>query len=272
MRTISDDLDIKKAKIEIFGSKKRADAYHKDATRGNNSTKLTYLIEKTIVQRYVVGKVLDGGTGSGRFAIPIAEKGKLVTGVDTSKNMINVSQSLSNTENLEYVLADLQFLPFKDCSFDSVVSIWVLVHIPQYEEVLKEYIRVVKKGGMMIFDIRSGDHFNFVNRLRPKFGGKNKRDPNEFGNEVAFKEMDLLMESIGAPIKERYTYGLLNNNHFVKVLNYRFLKVEGAFNIIMNFILSAEITRKAFLFFEMNFIRYLPPVLTYKYMIIAKKV
>ena len=45
---------------------------------------------------------------------------------------------------------DIENIPFKDGSFDVVISIGVLQFLPDYEKCIKEYSRVVKNGGNII--------------------------------------------------------------------------------------------------------------------------
>ncbi len=97
----------------------------------------------------VEGSVLDVGCGNARNLIPIAKKGLKCVGIDFSKNMIKNAMAMSKKSDVEidFVVADALYLPFKDKSFDSVISTAVLHHIsPRKKRIkaLKEMKRVCK--------------------------------------------------------------------------------------------------------------------------------
>ena len=53
--------------------------------------------------------------------------------------------------NVDYVADATKRLPFRDCTFDLIYASHVLEHIPWYktEEVLREWVRVLKSGGVL---------------------------------------------------------------------------------------------------------------------------
>ena len=60
------------------------------------------------------------------------------------------------------LVGDIERLPFKNGTFDTVVSITVLRHFPLWETILDEYLRVIRPGGRLIFDMGSGDQRAFL--------------------------------------------------------------------------------------------------------------
>jgi tRNA (uracil-5-)-methyltransferase TRM9 len=97
----------------------------------------------------VEGKVLDVGCGNGRNLIPLAKSGLKCIGIDFSKNMIKNAIALSERNNAEvdFVVADALYLPFKDKSFDNLISTATLHHIyPRINRIkaLREMRRVCK--------------------------------------------------------------------------------------------------------------------------------
>lgn len=87
------------------------------------------------------GKILDVGCGNGKITNEIAEKGEFVVGMDISKGMI----SKAKKEKAFFIIADACSLPFKDDSFDIVISITVLQDIKEPLKALKEMKRVCKE-------------------------------------------------------------------------------------------------------------------------------
>ncbi|MBN2121571.1 methyltransferase domain-containing protein [Candidatus Micrarchaeota archaeon] len=96
--------------------------------------------------------VLDVGCGIGLGPSQIAKKyGCRVVGVDISPRMIEWAKKNAEMEGasslVEFRVADAQKLPFEDGTFDAVVCESVLSFIPDKEAALREFMRVVKKGG-----------------------------------------------------------------------------------------------------------------------------
>ncbi len=95
------------------------------------------------------GKVLDVCCGTGDISISLAEKrGDLsITGVDFSSAMLNEAVKKSENLNIVWQKADALSLPFEDSSFSVATISFGLRNTVDYEKVLKEMIRVVKKDG-----------------------------------------------------------------------------------------------------------------------------
>lgn len=106
-------------------------------------------------------KILDVGTGPGIIAIQLAELGHDVTGVDLSEEMLKNAEKNSRNAGLkiEFKKGDAEELPFEDNTFDIVVSRFVLWNLPNPEKALREWSRVLKKGGKIIYvDIDDNEH------------------------------------------------------------------------------------------------------------------
>lgn len=101
--------------------------------------------------------VLEVGSGSGGPALFVAATvGCRITGIDVNESGIKNSNELAQQQNLEslasFHLADAsQPLPFSEDSFDSIISNDAMCHVPRRLEVLREWYRVLKPGGQMLF-------------------------------------------------------------------------------------------------------------------------
>ena len=124
-----------------------------------HTNRLKNEIEVGLCQRHAVGpEVLDVGIGTGRASLPLARAGLRVTGIDSSQAMLEECARQAGDLPITLQLGDVAHLEFPDGCFDSLVSLNVLVHFPHWREVLREWARVVRKGGRIIFDIHSLDH------------------------------------------------------------------------------------------------------------------
>ncbi|EGE08787.1 Crg1p [Trichophyton equinum CBS 127.97] len=101
---------------------------------------------------------LDLGCGHGLVARFLAPKFKKVYGVDPSAGMIEQAKNLTKEQNVEFVQAAAESLPFiEDGSVDMVVA-GVAAHWFSYPPLFAELQRVMKPGGTLAFWGYS-DHF-----------------------------------------------------------------------------------------------------------------
>jgi 2-polyprenyl-3-methyl-5-hydroxy-6-metoxy-1,4-benzoquinol methylase len=99
--------------------------------------------------------VLDVGTGTGRAAIALARRGARVTGVDASREMLDVARARAAEAGaaVRFEPGDAHALPFTDRSFDAAVSLRVLMHTPGWAQALAELCRVSRSR--VVFDYPS---------------------------------------------------------------------------------------------------------------------
>ncbi len=99
-------------------------------------------------------EVLDLGCGDGTTAVPAAQRGANVLGVDIASNLVAAGNAraqglgLSNLRFQEGNAPDLNELA--DDSFDLVVSIFGAMFAPSPFDVAKEVVRVTRPGGRIV--------------------------------------------------------------------------------------------------------------------------
>jgi SAM-dependent methyltransferase len=98
--------------------------------------------------------VMDLGCGDGTTALPEAQTGATVLGVDIARNLVEAGNrraqeaGLSNLRFQEGDASNLQGI--EDASFDLVVSIFGAMFAPRPFDVAKEMVRVTKPGGRIV--------------------------------------------------------------------------------------------------------------------------
>ncbi|HKO42739.1 MAG TPA: methyltransferase domain-containing protein [Pyrinomonadaceae bacterium] len=94
-------------------------------------------------------RVLDVACGSGNLAVPAAQKGADVTGVDIATNLVAQARERAKSEGLsiQFDEGDAEQLPYEDKSFDAVVTMFGAMFAPRPELVASELIRVCKPSG-----------------------------------------------------------------------------------------------------------------------------
>lgn len=102
-----------------------------------------------------VGRVLDAGCGTGWTGVALAKAGfGDVVGIDVSaESIIHAAQTNSYTQNTVHDLT--QPLPFPDKSFDATICIGVLSYLHPADPVLREFARVTRPGGIVLFTSRT---------------------------------------------------------------------------------------------------------------------
>lgn len=90
---------------------------------------------------------MDMGCGTGRWTKMIAGKVKFVEVIDPSNAIFVADRLLKDVTNVRLTQASADTLPFPDETFDFVMSIGVLHHIPDTEKAMKDCVRKIKRGG-----------------------------------------------------------------------------------------------------------------------------
>lgn len=123
------------------------------------------LNEVPVVQRIlpcsrVPARVLDIGTGTGRYARIFAERGNEVAAMDISREML--TQAASHVpRNVRLLQGVAQDIPQSRAAVDVVVCARVLSHVPQPAAVLAEIRRVLRPDGLAVLtDIDSGHDYD----------------------------------------------------------------------------------------------------------------
>ncbi|HEY6503977.1 MAG TPA: class I SAM-dependent methyltransferase [Chitinophagaceae bacterium] len=99
-------------------------------------------------------RVLDLGCGDGTTAIPEAELGAKVLGVDIATNLVeagNIRAKAAGLTNLIFQEGDAtNLVDLEDQSFDLVVTIFGAMFAPKPFDVAREMVRVTRKGGRIV--------------------------------------------------------------------------------------------------------------------------
>lgn len=102
-------------------------------------------------------KVLDLGCGSGVHSKHLLAEGLKVYGLDLSPKMI--SESKKRVPQGEFLVGDMEKMPFSNMAFDGVYARASLLHIPKNHipKVLNDINRVLKKGGIFYLAVKKGE-------------------------------------------------------------------------------------------------------------------
>src|SRR6056297_1597051 len=98
--------------------------------------------------------VLDLGCAGGFMAEALDDRGAHVTGIDPAQEAIAAARAHADAAGraIRYDVGVGEALPYCDTSFDAVVCVDVLEHVQSLPGVIAEVSRVLRPGGLFLFD------------------------------------------------------------------------------------------------------------------------
>ena len=110
--------------------------------------------------------VLDAGCGEGYLCRQLAKSGHKTQGIDFNPKLIEAALREENKKPLgvKYTVGDIKKLPYKNSSFDAILSNHSINELDNPKKALFEFSRVLKRGGRLImfflhpcFDLNPND-------------------------------------------------------------------------------------------------------------------
>ena len=146
--------------------------------------------------------VLDLGCGDGTTAVPEAQLGANVLGVDIAENLV----AAGNARAEQFGLANLRFQwgdatdlkDLADDSFDLVVSIFGAMFAPRPFDVAKEVVRVTRPGGRIVIGNWIPNDPTFVAQLLRVSMAYSPPPPEGFVSPMTWGIEENVLERFGA--------------------------------------------------------------------------
>jgi SAM-dependent methyltransferase len=121
-------------------------------------------------------QVLDAACGEGYGSAFLAQSAKSVIGVDLSQEAIGHARSrYGDQKNLSFQACSVAAIPVESQSVDLIVSFETIEHLAQQDEMLREFRRILRPGGLLVLSSPN----------RPVYS-----DENNYRNEYHVREMD----------------------------------------------------------------------------------
>ena len=159
------DMDAEIVCSEIRNEYDKADFHFIGPVKGNPQN-YDASVEKDFFQKVVVDyflkyihkgmKVLDIGAGTGRLSIALSQAGADVTAVDISENMLTFLGGID--PKIKIMVSSGDCLPVSDNTIDAITSVDAIVHFKRWKDFLAEHARVLKVGGICIYNMYNDDH------------------------------------------------------------------------------------------------------------------
>ncbi|MDZ7644912.1 MAG: class I SAM-dependent methyltransferase [Woeseiaceae bacterium] len=100
--------------------------------------------------------MLDAGCGTGLSGRALSTAGfRTIDGMDVSQRSLEIAARLGVYRSLVRVDMQKLPLPYEDNAFDGLACVGVLTYVPDSAGILREFCRIVRAGGVMIFTQRS---------------------------------------------------------------------------------------------------------------------
>lgn len=98
-------------------------------------------------------KILEVGCGRGTIIQYFARDGKRVYGIDSNPEAVTLAKQNFTQAALQGILekGSAEQLRFNNKYFDMSVSVGLLEHCDNWQDILKEQYRVLKRGGLLAF-------------------------------------------------------------------------------------------------------------------------
>ena len=146
-------------------------------------------------------RVLDLGSGDGTTALPIAQLGANVTGIDIARNLVeagNRRAAAAGLGNLKFQEGDASNLEgVADRTFDLTVSMFGAMFAPRPFDVAKEMVRVTRPGGRIVMGNWIAGDPTFVSQLLKISASFLPPPPNGFVSPVTWGVEANVIERFG---------------------------------------------------------------------------
>jgi SAM-dependent methyltransferase len=96
-------------------------------------------------------RVLEAGSGAGRFTEVLLEQGAVLDSFDMS-SAVEANAMNNGTKAFTLTQADIRAMPFQKGSYDFVICLGVIQHTPNSEESIAKLWEMVRPGGRLIID------------------------------------------------------------------------------------------------------------------------
>ncbi|MGK2877959.1 MAG: class I SAM-dependent methyltransferase [Solirubrobacterales bacterium] len=139
--------------------------------------------------------LLDVACGTGNLAIPAAERGAIVTGIDITPKLLEICRADAEASGLSIDIreGDAEALDFPGDSFNKVISVFGMMFAPQHELAASEMVRVCEPGGTVAITTwtiegMNGQLFNVIGKHMPP-PPEGMQTPAMWGTEAHVREM-----------------------------------------------------------------------------------
>lgn len=202
-------------------------------------------------------RVLEAGCGLGQIVVALRARGIEAEGLDYAESTIRALTA--RFPAVPFHLGDIRGLPFKDQSFDGLVSLGVIEHFCEGQhQILSEAARVLRKGGVLLVSVP------FLNEYRLS---KIRRGQYQTGTAMPFfedcftkQELTSLLSQAGFEVlgfkasnpvmtfvqesRLRWAYRVLEGTHYPRSIVDRVLRLFLREEVYGHMIVASAVRRR----------------------------
>jgi ubiquinone/menaquinone biosynthesis C-methylase UbiE len=170
-------------------------------------------------------KALDLGAGRGLYTGLLLKKKYKVVSVDINPRMLEIIHQKFGNKVLT-IEAGCVNLPFENESFDIILAIELVVHVPEIEKLLSEIKRILRSNGKAILSVTNkfSLYSLWVTKINPFLIFKSKE---YFNRQYSVKEFSEILEKYGFQIISIYGFGVIPSLSLLK--NWQFIIIPEFF-------------------------------------------
>ena len=133
----------------------------------------------------------DIGAGTGFMTEGLVQRGLRVIVVDQSEAMIREMQKkFLSIDTIDYRLGEAEDIPIEEESVDYVFANMFLHHVGNPQVAIREMVRILKLGGMLVITDLDEHNFEFLKvEHRDRWMGFNREDVKHWFIEAKLKEV-----------------------------------------------------------------------------------
>lgn len=160
MRQSTDAREIQRSEREHFDHKvaEEAGVLEEDM----DSLKARMWLDLLGLERKLQGRnILECACGTGKLTTVLAQQAESVRSFDISPQSVKITRQRIEKKHLKNVkveVASMEDLPYQDESFDIVVGLFILHHLADLEQGIRQISRVLAPGGKAVFYETSGSN------------------------------------------------------------------------------------------------------------------
>ena len=228
--------------MDYYNRKEVVDSYEKVRfntlfKKANHEAEISII--NAHLKEYANIKLLEIGVGTGRATRNLIFTGKGI-GVDSSENMLNNIRKKIYNKKWSFIKQNIFNLNFPKSSFDAVITLRVIRHFDNgsIRKALEQIHNVLKKGGLLIFDMPNSDYnCRYLNKLlETKKKNKNELYESKIPINLLVNELTALGFNIIdiKPIKFEY----------LRLVSYlaEILKIKWFMNVVFSYIYKKEMS------------------------------
>jgi len=138
--------------------------YVYERTYGHFYERFTNMTLGVIQETIGAGTIIDFGAGTGRFSLPLKEKGYEIIAVEKSAGMTEVLRTKANSRNLDFPIYNCAIADYMNGDCDLALALFSVLSYATTEDELKKNIHNIcshiRPNGYFFFDLPKSAFFN----------------------------------------------------------------------------------------------------------------